>query len=324
MKKYFSVLIVLIATNCIISAQSYCVSGNCANGFGKQVMEVGDTYEGDWVEGSRSGKGVYTWVDGSTYVGDFKNDVFHGVGKYTGATGIIIEGYYSNGLYVAPFEQIDYELAEMQQQADSLLEFINNIPEPDYLDEYYDDSYYEEEGYYDEDLSSFDSDSLMAEIYLMIQKDYDVLYAIINDYPTAFNNTKGVEDFSNMFAQQFISTTGFEVAQSNFLNLPMGYKYWQWISVINESADFLVAEANYNYYNSIVEGVSADCCTLVASTKEVKDNYNESYTTTYTPSIIADGYSSEYANMQIIVSMYKNYNNLSDYTITVSIRDARN
>lgn len=113
MKKYFSVLIVLIATNCIISAQSYCVSGNCANGFGKQVMEVGDTYEGDWVEGARSGKGVYTWVDGSTYVGDFKNDVFHGVGKYTGATGIIIEGYYSNGLYVATFEQIDYELAEM-------------------------------------------------------------------------------------------------------------------------------------------------------------------------------------------------------------------
>ena len=324
MKKYFSVLIVLIATNCIISAQSYCVSGNCANGFGKQVMDVGDTYEGDWVEGARSGKGVYTWVDGSTYVGDFKNDVFHGVGKYTGATGIIIEGYYSNGLYVATFEQIDYELAEMEQQADSLLEFINNIPEPDYLDEYYDDSYYEEEGYYDEDLSSFDSDSLMAEIYLMIQKDYDVLYAIINDYPNAFNNIKGVEDFSNMFAQQFISTTGFEIAQSNFLNLPMGYKYWQWISVINESADFLVAEAYYNYYNSIVEGVSADCCTLVASTKEVKDNYNESYTTTYTPSIIADGYSSEYANMQIIVSMYKNYNNLSDYTITVSIRDARN
>ena len=99
---------------------------------------------------------------------------------------------------------------------------------------------------------------------------------------------------------------------------------WQWISVIKESADYSIAEANYNYYNSIVDGVSAECCTLVATTKEVKDDYNESYTTTYTPSIIADGYSSEYANMQIIVSMYKNYNNLSDYSITVSIRDARN
>jgi hypothetical protein len=319
MKIYFSVLIVLIVTSCMVSAQSYCVSGNCANGFGKQVMDIGDTYEGDWVEGTRSGKGVYTWVDGSTYVGDFKNDVFEGVGKYTSATGIISEGYYSKGLFVAPFEQIDYDLAEMQKQADSLLEFINNIPEPDYLDDYYD-----EEDYYDEDLSSFDSDSLMAEIYLTIQKDYDVLYSIINDYPNAFNNVKGVEDFSNMFAQQFISTTGFEFAQSNFLNLPMGYKYWQWISVIKESADYSIAEANYNYYNSIVDGVSAECCTLVATTKEVKDDYNESYTTTYTPSIIADGYSSEYANMQIIVSMYKNYNNLSDYSITVSIRDARN
>ena len=319
MKIYSSVLIVLIVTSCMVSAQSYCVSGNCANGFGKQVMDIGDTYEGDWVEGTRSGKGVYTWVDGSTYVGDFKNDVFEGVGKYTSATGIISEGYYSKGLFVAPFEQIDYDLAEMQKQADSLLEFINNIPEPDYLDDYYD-----EEDYYDEDLSSFDSDSLLAEIYLTIQKDYDVLYSIINDFPNAFNNVKGVEDFSNMFAQQFISTTGFEFAQSNFLNLPMGYKYWQWISVIKESADYSIAEANYNYYNSIVDGVSAECCTLVATTKEVKDDYNESYTTTYTPSIIADGYSSEYANMQIIVSMYKNYNNLSDYSITVSIRDARN
>ena len=32
---------------------------------------MGDVYEGDWINGERTGKGKYTWRNGDIFVGDF-------------------------------------------------------------------------------------------------------------------------------------------------------------------------------------------------------------------------------------------------------------
>ncbi len=42
----------------------------------------GDIYVGDVVDGSRTGRGVYTWADGHRYEGDFVNNRMQGEGSY--------------------------------------------------------------------------------------------------------------------------------------------------------------------------------------------------------------------------------------------------
>ena len=40
----------------------------------RQVFPNGVTYEGEWLDGLKDGKGVQVWQDGSLYEGYFKND----------------------------------------------------------------------------------------------------------------------------------------------------------------------------------------------------------------------------------------------------------
>ena len=53
--------------------------GNYTFGIGKGE---GDRYAGEYRNGIRSGKGIYTWSNGERYVGDFKIDVPEGQGTY--------------------------------------------------------------------------------------------------------------------------------------------------------------------------------------------------------------------------------------------------
>ena len=43
------------------------------NGFGTQIFHngkyKGDKYEGEWLEGKITGKGIYSWGDGNKYEG---------------------------------------------------------------------------------------------------------------------------------------------------------------------------------------------------------------------------------------------------------------
>jgi len=39
-------------------------------------------YDGQWVNGMMSGKGVNTWPDGRSYVGEYLNDKKEGYGIY--------------------------------------------------------------------------------------------------------------------------------------------------------------------------------------------------------------------------------------------------
>ncbi|MBR2489503.1 MAG: TIR domain-containing protein, partial [Clostridia bacterium] len=52
----------------------------------------GTVYEGDFVDGKRTGKGKIIWTDGSFYEGDYVNDKRTGKGKYTWADGSSYEG----------------------------------------------------------------------------------------------------------------------------------------------------------------------------------------------------------------------------------------
>ena len=40
-------------------------------------------YAGEWADDSRSGYGVYTYVNGDTYEGDWSKNLRHGQGAYT-------------------------------------------------------------------------------------------------------------------------------------------------------------------------------------------------------------------------------------------------
>ena len=51
-----------------------------------------DRYEGDWVDGERTGKGIFFWGDGSIYEGDFVEGVRTGKGKITWVGGNTYEG----------------------------------------------------------------------------------------------------------------------------------------------------------------------------------------------------------------------------------------
>ncbi|MDI1243534.1 MAG: hypothetical protein PSX80_16610 [bacterium] len=77
-----------------------CVSGNCVNGKGKQVYSTGHTYEGDFVNGKREGRGVLLFKSGGVYTGQFVNDLPNGKGKKTSISGDTYEGDFVNDKFV--------------------------------------------------------------------------------------------------------------------------------------------------------------------------------------------------------------------------------
>jgi len=52
-------------------------------GYGKAYYEKGDTYFGNYVQGHRQGRGVYTWKKfGDSYEGEYEDNKKHGFGKF--------------------------------------------------------------------------------------------------------------------------------------------------------------------------------------------------------------------------------------------------
>eukprot|EP01017_Pseudomicrothorax_dubius_P027137 TRINITY_DN3089_c0_g3_i3.p1 TRINITY_DN3089_c0_g3~~TRINITY_DN3089_c0_g3_i3.p1 ORF type:complete len:669 (-),score=108.68 TRINITY_DN3089_c0_g3_i3:27-2033(-) len=65
------------------------------------VEQTWRSYEGDFVEDCKEGKGTSIFSDGSKYVGEFKADAFHGKGTFTKSTGETITGVWNNNLFVS-------------------------------------------------------------------------------------------------------------------------------------------------------------------------------------------------------------------------------
>src|SRR5688572_27482857 len=88
MKKLFLLLLLI---NFSHSIYSQCTTGNCEDGYGEQNYREGK-YSGYFSNGSRNGKGIYTWPNGQKYAGDFKDGLYHGYGVFQRGSGEIYEG----------------------------------------------------------------------------------------------------------------------------------------------------------------------------------------------------------------------------------------
>ena len=56
----------------------------------------GDIYEGELVDGLRTGSGTYVWQNGNRYEGEFSNNRLHGKGTYTWTDGRSYSGEFQN------------------------------------------------------------------------------------------------------------------------------------------------------------------------------------------------------------------------------------
>ncbi|MCP4104236.1 MAG: tetratricopeptide repeat protein [Desulfobacteraceae bacterium] len=73
--------------------QGECKDG-IAQGIGKSIGK--NTYDGEFFEGYKHGKGVYIWSDGNSYEGEFSKGRMHGKGVYTWSDGGRYEGIFEN------------------------------------------------------------------------------------------------------------------------------------------------------------------------------------------------------------------------------------
>ena len=58
---------------------------------------VGSKYDGEWKDNKMHGMGVYRWIDGRMYEGSYVHDKKHGYGVYRWADGRKYEGKWENG-----------------------------------------------------------------------------------------------------------------------------------------------------------------------------------------------------------------------------------
>ncbi len=63
----------------------------------RQEFSNGDVYEGEFIDGKRTGKGTYHFVNGDVYIGDFVDGQISGKGKITFVDGTVYEGEFVNG-----------------------------------------------------------------------------------------------------------------------------------------------------------------------------------------------------------------------------------
>ena len=117
------IILSFIFSNISFAKKSGCTDGDCNNGFGTWTYTDKTTYVGDWVNGSKKGKGIETWPngyvyegefndskwhcigklkfpDGSTYEGEWKNSKMHGKGVFTWSDGKVMEGTWNEGNHV--------------------------------------------------------------------------------------------------------------------------------------------------------------------------------------------------------------------------------
>ena len=95
-------------TNSTTTSSTGCVSGDCNNGWGKWQFNNG-YYEGFWVNGNRTGYGLYSWNTEGTYVGFFKDNMLEGYGAYENADGKVVSGMYANGMMNGLGEEVDLD-----------------------------------------------------------------------------------------------------------------------------------------------------------------------------------------------------------------------
>jgi len=69
---------------------------NLKQGKGVFKYQNGDVYEGSWSKGMKHGAGIYTYSSGDRYEGMFKDNLLHGKGTLISANGDRLEGVWLN------------------------------------------------------------------------------------------------------------------------------------------------------------------------------------------------------------------------------------
>jgi hypothetical protein len=108
-----------------VNVEATCVSGDCQNGQGVHTVEHADgtqfstfdgefkdgkkhgrgvltlssgtKYDGEWQDGKRHGWGVFKYADGATYEGEWKDRKWNGKGVFTYASGDKYDGEVKDG-----------------------------------------------------------------------------------------------------------------------------------------------------------------------------------------------------------------------------------
>ena len=70
---------------------------NLPHGSGVAQLDNDHIFDGNWVEGTKSGYGTYTWPSGARYDGDFKDSMFHGRGAFCWSDGERYVGAFEHG-----------------------------------------------------------------------------------------------------------------------------------------------------------------------------------------------------------------------------------
>ena len=68
------------------------------NGHGVFCDNDGTVYDGDWVQGHKSGVASVKYANGDSYLGDYKYGKRHGKGQYTTKDGEIYSGEFVNDM----------------------------------------------------------------------------------------------------------------------------------------------------------------------------------------------------------------------------------
>ncbi len=79
---------------------STCVSGDCKNGIGSEILCNDNRYTGNFINGVYNGLGEFKWANGDIYNGDWVNGLRQGKGKFLDTKGRIKEGNWINDKFV--------------------------------------------------------------------------------------------------------------------------------------------------------------------------------------------------------------------------------
>lgn len=74
-------------------------NGNLREGKGTMKYPNGDLYQGQWLAGEKSGKGIFMWTkDKVQYRGEWLNNQMHGIGQMRFDDGVVFVGVWDNGV----------------------------------------------------------------------------------------------------------------------------------------------------------------------------------------------------------------------------------
>ena len=70
---------------------------NSLTGKGEYIWSNGDKFNGDFLDGKMHGSGEYIWPEGGKYIGEYVNNIKEGRGIFYWTNGRIYDGEFSNG-----------------------------------------------------------------------------------------------------------------------------------------------------------------------------------------------------------------------------------